>query len=34
MTLDHIDPMRSLSLSSMHIVLQAFTLYLSLILRI
>jgi uncharacterized membrane protein len=33
-TLDHIDPMCSLSLSSMHIGLQALVLYISLILRI
>jgi uncharacterized membrane protein len=33
-TLDHIDPMCSLSLSSIHIVLHAFILYLSLIFRI
>jgi hypothetical protein len=33
-TLDHIDPMCSLSLSSIHIALHALILYLSLILRI
>jgi uncharacterized membrane protein len=33
-TLDHIDPMCSLSLSSIHIGLHALILYLSLILRI
>jgi uncharacterized membrane protein len=33
-TLDHIDPMCSLSLSSMHIGLQDLVLYISLILRI
>jgi hypothetical protein len=33
-TLDHIDPMCSLSLSSIHIDLRALILYLSLILRI
>jgi uncharacterized membrane protein len=33
-TLDHIDPMCSLSISSIHIGLQALILYLSLLLRI
>jgi hypothetical protein len=33
-SLDHIDPMCSLSFSSVHIVLHALILYLSLILRI
>jgi hypothetical protein len=33
-TLDHIDPMCSLSLSSIHIGMHAFILYLSLIFRI
>jgi uncharacterized membrane protein len=33
-TLDHIDPMCSLSFSSMHIGLHALIMYLSLILRI
>jgi hypothetical protein len=33
-TLDHIDPMSSLSLSSIHIALHALILYLSLVLRI
>jgi hypothetical protein len=33
-SLDHIDPMRSFSLSSIHIALHPLILYLSLILRI
>jgi hypothetical protein len=33
MTINHIDPMRYLSLSSIHIVMHALILYLSLILR-